>query len=137
LYPIVYVEVVKTSIPIVGQRIADFVLYLKKNNYISLDKLHLVGHSLGAHLAGRVGHALQKHPDGGKVSRITGLDPAGPLFDVMKFHRKLVKDDADFVDVYHTAMGPMNYGDFSKDGHVDFYRKLFLSARNVLKLMFN
>ena len=42
-------------------------------------RLHLVGHSLGAHLVG----FLAKQVQGlglGKVARITALDPARPLF---------------------------------------------------------
>ena len=47
---------------------------------------HLIGHSLGAHISGYVGEkvaALQVDGDvrgGGKLGRISGLDPAEPLF---------------------------------------------------------
>ena len=42
-------------------------------------RLHLVGHSLGAHLVGFLGKQVQKLGLG-KVARITALDPARPLF---------------------------------------------------------
>lgn len=49
-------------------------------NNVSLDNVHLLGHSLGSHMAGFAGkHVLNM--TGSKISRITALDPAGPLFD--------------------------------------------------------
>ena len=42
-------------------------------------RLHLVGHSLGAHLVGFLGKRVQELGLG-KVARITALDPARPLF---------------------------------------------------------
>lgn len=40
-----------------------------------LDRFHLIGHSLGAHLCGFTGYALR-----GALGRITGIDAAGPCF---------------------------------------------------------
>lgn len=42
-------------------------------------QLHLVGHSLGAHISGFIGYALK-----GRVGRILALDPAGPCFNVQQ-----------------------------------------------------
>lgn len=44
-----------------------------------LDRVHMLGHSLGAHLSGYTGYTLQRD-FGLTVGRITGLDPAEPLF---------------------------------------------------------
>ena len=41
--------------------------------------VHLVGHSLGAHLMGNAGRTFAK-ASGRKVDRVTALDPAGPGF---------------------------------------------------------
>lgn len=51
-----------------GQYLADFIKWLK-NMGVSLDDIHLVGHSMGAHVAG-VGAGRVKN---GKVGRITGI----------------------------------------------------------------
>ena len=48
---------------------------------MTADNIHLVGHSLGGHIAGFAGKklwALRQE----KVGRITALDPAEPLFKV-------------------------------------------------------
>lgn len=44
-------------------------------NSLDLDDVHIVGHSLGSHIAGYVGTNLT-----GSIGRITGLDPAEPYF---------------------------------------------------------
>lgn len=51
-------------------------------------------------------------------SRITGLDPAGPLFKPNSTVF-LTKDDAEFVDVIHTDSG--FYGTKMALASVDFY----------------
>ncbi|XP_061876723.1 lipase member H isoform X1 [Entelurus aequoreus] len=80
----------------------------------SLSSLHLIGVSLGAHLAGYVGANLK-----GKIGRITGLDPAGPLFNSATPDDRLDPSDAMFVDVLHTDMN--SFGLRGAHGHIDFY----------------
>ncbi|XP_077480474.1 lipase member H isoform X2 [Stigmatopora argus] len=80
----------------------------------SLESVHLIGVSLGAHLAGFVGANLK-----GKVGRITGLDPAGPLFASATPDERLDPTDALFVDVLHTDMD--SFGLRGAHGHIDFY----------------
>ncbi|XP_071872354.1 pancreatic triacylglycerol lipase-like isoform X1 [Bombus fervidus] len=74
--------------------------------------LHVIGHSLGAQIAG----ILPENIDF-RLSRITGLDPAGPLFYIL--NQRLTSEDADFVDIIHTDAG--FYGITLHSGHVDFY----------------
>lgn len=57
----------------------------------------MIGHSLGAQVAGYAGQKLD-----GKVGRITGLDPAGPMFEHLPPSVRLDPTDAQFVDVIHT-----------------------------------
>ena len=47
----------------------------------TLADVHLVGHSLGAHVVGFLGKKVQDLGLG-KVARVTGLDPAKPLFEL-------------------------------------------------------
>ncbi len=45
------------------------------------DKCHLIGHSLGAYIAGYSGERLT---DNDKIGRITGLDPEEPCFQCVQ-----------------------------------------------------
>ncbi|XP_024081426.1 phospholipase A1 member A-like [Cimex lectularius] len=80
--------------------------------------IHIVGFSLGAHVAGYTSNFLNEH-FGRKVNRITGLDPALPFFATPINELKLDPYDADFVDVIHTSMGV--YGKLEPCGTQDFY----------------
>jgi len=64
---------------------------------LSLDDVHLIGHSLGAHTCGEVGKLLN-----GKVGRITGLDPASPGYEDLDAIVRLDATDALYVDAIHT-----------------------------------
>jgi len=51
-----------------------------KSGYRAQLSLHLVGHSLGAHVCGQAGDYYRQISGGELIERIDGLDPAGPLF---------------------------------------------------------
>nr|CAD7447243.1 unnamed protein product [Timema bartmani] len=65
------------------------------------ERIHFIGHSLGAHLGGYVGHNLQRMFHS-KLGRITGLDPAEPHFGDTLPVVRLDYTDAEFVDIIHT-----------------------------------
>ncbi|XP_049883180.1 uncharacterized protein LOC126378812 isoform X2 [Pectinophora gossypiella] len=98
----------------IGKFAAQFIDYLVSRG-LDLKNTHLVGHSLGAQSAGVAGGALKS----GRVSRITGLDPALPLFAGLPEQQRLDKSDAEFVDVIHTDAGI--FGVNQPVGHADFY----------------
>ncbi|KAL7292369.1 hypothetical protein TKK_0013968 [Trichogramma kaykai] len=85
--------------------------------------VHLVGFSLGAHVAGQIGRLL-KRKEKFTIQRITALDPAEPCFEDQDMDLRLTKTDAAFVDVIHTD-GAMKknhgLGLIEPIGHVDFY----------------
>lgn len=72
-----------------------------------------------AHLSGNVGRVYHIRTEK-KLARITGLDPAGPLFSVSLTVPKIDKEHAEFVDVIYTNIGHL--GEFGKlgSGHVSF-----------------
>lgn len=122
----------------VGYVISEFLDRLVELTGINPSNIHLIGHSLGAHVVGSCGY----HFKSGKIGRITGeriilkikkrttasvlkcfvlgLDPAAPGFEILPLTtEKLDKENAEFVDVIHTAGGTLGY--FQSLGHVDFF----------------
>lgn len=108
------------------------------NRLDSGPSFHCIGHSLGAHICSFVGKNLARDPAAYfSLQRISGLDPAGPLFaDDLPYpfnmkidsSARLDPSDADLVDVIHTdgkARFPWmivpQYGTMMKLGHIDFY----------------
>lgn len=104
---------------LVGQDVAKFINWLEVGLKYDLSKLHILGYSLGAHVAGIAGNLTNN-----KVNRITGLDPAGPRFEHADTHSRLSPDDANFVDVLHTntrGSPDLSIGIQRPVGHVDIY----------------
>ncbi|KAJ1531115.1 hypothetical protein ONE63_005937 [Megalurothrips usitatus] len=84
------------------------------------DRVWLVGQSLGAHLGGKAA-AEAAAAVRSKLARITGLDPAGPLFWSAKPLPRLSRDNAGFVDVIHSDAGWKGLGLRATVGHLDFW----------------
>ncbi|XP_025077770.1 pancreatic lipase-related protein 2-like [Pomacea canaliculata] len=103
---------------VVGNYIATLILLLEKLG-VPMSAVHVIGHSLGAQIAGYAGHGLD-----GRLGRITGLDPAGPNFETYDKLVKLDRDDALFVDVIHTNAKPIVLGGLGTAemcGDADFF----------------
>lgn len=58
---------------VVGYQLAKFIAFVKEKFSTNMDSVHLIGHSLGAHVCGFAGKRLQK--SGITIGKITGLDP--------------------------------------------------------------
>lgn len=103
----------------VGKSIATVLDWLQEEEQLRLEDIHMIGYSLGAHVAGYAGKFVS-----GNIGRITGLDPAGPMFEGTESHQRLSPEDADFVDVLHTytrgALG-VSIGIQEPIGHIDIY----------------
>lgn len=82
-----------------------------------LESLHLIGFSLGAHVAGITGRLVQRGM-GRPLQRITALDPARPCFGRASAYR-VGRGDARFVQVVHSSAGAL--GVEEPLGHTDVY----------------
>ncbi|RZF48256.1 hypothetical protein LSTR_LSTR006223 [Laodelphax striatellus] len=108
----------------VGSIVADLLEYLIEGNFTEPSRIHIIGHSLGAHVSGSAGHNIIKMTKK-KISRITGLDPAKPGFELAPLRYidseivMLDKSQAEFLDVIHTCDNIL--GIYEGIGHADFY----------------
>ncbi|CAG5086509.1 Oidioi.mRNA.OKI2018_I69.PAR.g11237.t1.cds [Oikopleura dioica] len=76
----------------------------KHNQIFDPSSIQIIGHSLGAHIAGFTGKEFFA-ATGIKISKISGLDPAGPLFQTCDDHHRLSTQDADHVLTVITNSG--------------------------------
>ncbi|XP_050540541.1 LOW QUALITY PROTEIN: uncharacterized protein LOC126905138 [Daktulosphaira vitifoliae] len=110
---------VASNTRIVGAELARFGKYLAKQHGLDPSKIHLMGHSLGAHITS---YFAKNFPG---VGRITGFDPAQPGFEGCPKEVRLDKSDAELVDVIHTSSRPfipfLGFGFIEPIGHVDLY----------------
>lgn len=106
---------------LVGKQLAFLLKGLNKHNGLEFSKVHIIGFSLGAHASGEsriiqqassgfiqpkviINKIIKKHNVTGfagaelkQLHRITGLDPAGPLFEGAHVAARLDESDAEFV----------------------------------------
>lgn len=100
----------------VGWYLAIFILFLEDLG-VNLNDVTLVGHSLGAQIAGIAGDHLA-----GQLKAIYALDPAGPLFTqptVIDEKYRLDQSDAQYVQVIYTTKFMLGAG--IDVGHQNFH----------------
>ncbi|KAF6210283.1 hypothetical protein GE061_013387 [Apolygus lucorum] len=104
----------KACVPLVANILAEFIDRLVKEQGLNVKNLHIIGHSLGAHVSGLAAVRVKA----GKPKRVTGLDPAKPTFD-NKDTEKISKNSGDFVDIIHSCANRLGLSE--RLGHIDFY----------------
>ncbi|CAH2980069.1 unnamed protein product [Chilo suppressalis] len=101
----------------IGKALGEFLAGLHEKGYPSKN-IHCVGHSLGAQMLGYAGVAYYNKTSE-KISRITGLDPAGPCFSNALIDEQIRSGVADYVEVYHCNSGGL--GTTSVLADTDFF----------------
>lgn len=113
-----YYDQAVANLRLVGTQVM-LLLNILQGQGLRLDDVHMIGHSLGAHMSGYVGLLT-----GSAIGRISGLDPAEPDFECLPSLVRLDKGDAIFVDIIHTNGGSLldgGAGMYQMCGHVDFF----------------
>ncbi|MBW4684077.1 MAG: hypothetical protein KME40_03050 [Komarekiella atlantica HA4396-MV6] len=82
----------------VGNQLATYLI----NNGVDPIYTNLIGHSLGAHIAGFAGSAYREST-GRSIAQIVGLDPAGPGFEGKAASDRLDPNDATRIVSLHTS----------------------------------
>ncbi|XP_053395947.1 pancreatic triacylglycerol lipase-like [Mercenaria mercenaria] len=100
---------------VVGAEVAQLLKKLRDENGFDPANMHIIGHGLGAHVAGYAGENFEN------IGRISGLDPAGPAFQFTEPIVRLDPTDATFVDVIHTNGKLTGFGIKKSVGTVDFF----------------
>lgn len=93
------------DVPEVGEEVANFIDFLNQQGGMPFNTLLVIGHSLGAHVSGFAG----KNVKNGKISQITGLDPAWPGFSYNKPYGRLCETDAVYVESIQTCGGYLGF----------------------------
>lgn len=95
----------------VGSKVASFI----DSSELSVEKVAIIGHSLGAHCAGLAARSVKN----GIIKAVWGLDPAGPLFSVNDSSWRISDADANYVECIHTNAGTLGFTEAI--GMADFY----------------
>uniref|UniRef100_A0A1I8NWW3 Lipase domain-containing protein n=1 Tax=Stomoxys calcitrans TaxID=35570 RepID=A0A1I8NWW3_STOCA len=88
----------RAKVPVVGEDVAEFVDFLNAKFGMSFSNLVVIGHSLGAHVAGYCGKRVKR----GTLAAIVGLDPAYPMYSYENPETRLASTDAKYVQTIQT-----------------------------------
>ncbi|XP_018789245.1 PREDICTED: phospholipase A1-like [Bactrocera latifrons] len=93
------------AVPKTGEKVASMINFLVDKFGMNLDETEVIGHSLGAHVAGYAG----KNTKHGLLHAIVGLDPALPFFSYNKPNKRLNANDANYVESIQTNGGLLGF----------------------------
>ncbi|XP_059608067.1 phospholipase A1 VesT1.02-like [Phlebotomus argentipes] len=96
----------RNRVDAVGRALARFIIFLNDHTGMALTNVNVVGHSLGAHIAGIAGKNTLVR---GGISVIVGLDAAFPLFSADRPSERLHNGDARYVESMHTNAGLLGF----------------------------
>lgn len=82
--------------------VVDLLVEYLKSLGGDLSKFHLIGHSLGVQIVAEIG---ERHKNGTRIGRITGLDPAGPGYLMGPPLIRFDTEDAIFTDAVRSNAG--------------------------------
>uniref|UniRef100_A0A453YNN9 Lipase domain-containing protein n=1 Tax=Anopheles funestus TaxID=62324 RepID=A0A453YNN9_ANOFN len=102
-------------VPAVGQSLGQLLDELHQHTGLVMENVYIIGHSLGAHIAGIAGKMVQN----GRLHTIIALDPALPLFSIRQQKNRIEHQDAMYVEVIHTNGGLLGF--LHPIGTADFY----------------
>lgn len=97
-----------------GFLLAEFVRFLHLKAHLYFGDVYVIGHSLGAQIAGSAGKQIQPF----RFNTIFALDPAGPKFRNRSDEFRLDASDADYVESIQTSS---SLGFQEPVGHATFY----------------
>ncbi|XP_017859308.1 PREDICTED: phospholipase A1 [Drosophila arizonae] len=121
-----YFSVVKL-IEEMGAQLVQFTRELHRQLHARYDDIYLIGHSLGAQIAGAAGKYLKPE----QYNTIFALDPAGPKFRHRSAQFRIDASDAKYVESIHTSG---NFGFLKPTGSATFYPNYGLYQRNCFYL---
>ncbi|XP_055386274.1 uncharacterized protein LOC129615200 [Condylostylus longicornis] len=101
-----------SSVKKVGTLIGKFTKFLNCNG-ASYSNMYLIGHDIGAHVAGAAGQSIAPN----KYKTIYGLDPSNIGFDGASPENRLDPTDAEYVEVLSTDVFQYGYGANAPIGH--------------------
>ncbi|GAB0092136.1 phospholipase A1-like [Sergentomyia squamirostris] len=88
-----------------GGVVGNFIHFLINSGGANPNQICVIGHSLGAHVAGFAG----KEHRSPQLACIVGLDPAWPLFDANNPATRMDRTDAAYVESIHTNAGLLGF----------------------------
>ncbi|XP_039501535.1 phospholipase A1 VesT1.02 [Drosophila santomea] len=108
-----YYEVAK-MVEDMGALLAELVRYLNQEAHMHFDDVYVIGHSLGAQIAGSAGKQIMPY----RFNTIYALDPAGPQFREKSDEYRIDASDASYVESIQTSV---SFGFEQPVGHATFY----------------
>ncbi|KAG5668798.1 hypothetical protein PVAND_016724 [Polypedilum vanderplanki] len=88
----------------VGATVATMMNNLVSAGLSGWNRINVIGHSLGGHVAGHTGKRTN-----GRIQAIFATDPAGPLFNVNSPNDRLAAGDAVYTEALHTNAGTLGF----------------------------